>query len=215
MRRSLEELARLHARFWDQEIADFPLALPMRQDDASSDWPRRNGPPVIAKYLSGPRGATVPAALRDPERIDRAFWVHLEHLGRDRPYCILHGDTHPGNGFIDSTGAPGFFDWQTIAKGPWAYDVAYHIVSSLSVEDRRRYESDLLRHYLGALAISGVTKPPGFDHAWLQYRRYIAYGLHIWITNPAEFQPEENCLEMTQRFAHAAADLDFFAAWGV
>jgi aminoglycoside phosphotransferase (APT) family kinase protein len=161
------------------------------------------------------RCAAVPAVMRDPERIDKAFWVHLTQLARDRPFCLLHGDTHPGNGFVDVDGTHGFYDWQSIAKGPWAFDIAYHIVTSLDVAERRRRELELIQFYLQRLAEYGVSSPPSFDSAWLQYRRYIAYGLHIWITNPAHFQSEANCTALTTRLTAAAADLDFFGAWGV
>ena len=76
-------------------------------------------------------------------------------------------------------------------------------------------EVELIRFYLQRLADYGVASPPSFDTAWLQYRRYIAYGLHIWITNPAHFQSEANCTALTTRLTTAAADLDFFGAWGV
>ena len=216
MRRSLRELAKLHARFWEDAFLDGPhLDVPMRADNHTSDWPRSNGPEVIAKFMATDRCAQMPASVRDPQRIDRAFWVHLEDMKNNGPFCLLHGDTHPGNGFVDADGAPGFFDWQTIAKGPWAYDISYHIISSLDVEDRRRHEKELLEFYLDQLAAFGVSAPPSFDAAWLQYRRYIAYGLHIWITNPSTFQAEANCASLTTRFSTAAADLDFFAAWEV
>ena len=215
--RSLDALARLHAYQWDNAFLDAtPLIdLPMRVDHPSSEWPRRNGPEVIAKFLATARGAEVPPEVNDPERIDRAFWVHIDHMARDRPHCLIHGDPHPGNGFVDADGSPGFFDWQTIAKGPWAFDVAYHIVSSMDVEERRRSERALLQHYLGRLRAYGVGAPPSFDEAWLQYRRYIAYGLHIWISNPVHFQAEENCKALVTRLSIAAADLKFFDAWGV
>lgn len=217
IRRSLAGLARLHASYWDDDFLETSalIDVPMRVDDHTSDWPRANGPEVIARFLDTERCADVPAIVRDPERIDKAFWVHLDHLLKDRPFCLLHGDTHPGNGFVDADGSPGFFDWQTIAKGPWAFDVAYHIVTSLDVSERRRWEVELIRFYLDRLAASGVRTPPTFNTAWLQYRRYIAYGLHIWITNPAHFQSEANCTALTTRLAVAAADLDFFEAWGV
>jgi hypothetical protein len=216
MRRSLTELAKLHARFWQDEFLDGPkLDVPMRADNHTSDWPRSNGPEVMAKFMATERCSQMPAPMRDPLRIDRAFWMHLDDMKSNRPFCVLHGDTHPGNCFLDTDGATGFFDWQTIAKGPWAYDVSYHIVSWLNVEDRRRYERELLEFYLQQLAAFGVVTPPSSAAAWLQYRRYIAYGLHVWITNPSTFQSEANCASMITRFSTAAVDLDFFAAWGV
>ena len=129
--------------------------------------------------------------------------------------CVLHGDAHPGNSFFDADDSPGLYDWQTLSFGPWAHDVSYYICSALAIDDRRRADRALLRHYLAALHAGGVANPPTFDEAWLAQRRYIAYGLHIWITNRIEFQSEANCTAMTTRLAAAAEDYDFFQAWGV
>ncbi len=46
-------------------------------------------------------------------------------------------------------------------------------------------------------------------------RRYLGWGLHIWITNPSNFQSEDNCVALSRRLGTAAADLEFFDAWGV
>ena len=47
-------------------------------------------------------------------------------------------------------------DWQTAAWGGASLDVAYFIGGSLSTEDRRSHEADLLAHYHDALCRGGV-----------------------------------------------------------
>ena len=214
---SLENLARLHARWWnDPEIDDHPaIRFPMRADDSSSDWPRRNGPDVMREFFDKPRGAVIPSSVKDAERIDRAFWKMLHDMPHARPFVLLHGDPHPNNTYVDADGAPGLYDWQTLSKGPWAYDVAYHMVTSLSVGDRRRHDRDLIRHYLECVAAHGVARVPTYDEAWNAVRGYIAYSLHIWLTNPEPFQSEESCAAMMERLGAAAEDYDFFERWGV
>jgi hypothetical protein len=213
----LENFARLHARCWKQPNASMVrgLDVPMRRDTPSSEWPRANGPEVIAHYLDSARALAVPPSVKSAVRIDAAFWAMIDDMGATPHRCVLHGDAHPGNSFFDADGSPGLYDWQTLSFGPWAHDVSYYICSALGTEDRRRADRALLRHYLAALRAGGVADPPTFDEAWLAQRRYIAYGLHIWITNRIEFQSEDNCTAITTRLAAAAEDYDFFQAWGV
>ena len=214
----LENFARLHARWWCRPDASeiHMLDRPMRRDAPNSEWPKRNTPEVIARYLASPRGDQVPASVKNrPERIDAGFWAMVDDMAFANPGCVLHGDAHPGNSFFDADGRPGFYDWQTLSYGPWGHDVAYYIASALDIEERRKADRELIRHYLAELKAHGVIDPPGFDDAWLVMRRYIAYGLHIWISNPVEFQPEDVCTAMTTRLGTAAEDYEFFEAWGV
>lgn len=216
--RMLENFARLHARWWGNPSAAEIRMLdrPMRRNTPSAEWPLRNGPDVIARYLDTPRGERVPASVkRHPDRIDAGFWAMIDDMADARQCAVLHGDAHPGNSFFDADGSPGMYDWQTLSFGPWGHDVAYYLASALDVEDRRKSDRDLIRHYLGALKGHGVVSPPRFDEAWQVMRRYIAYGLHIWISNPVEFQPEDVCTAMTSRLGIAAEDYEFFKAWGV
>ena len=74
------------------------------------------------------------AALADAESTNR--------------WCVIHGDPHLGNLFLDAAGQPSLLDWQLVQRGMWYVDVGYHIASTLTVEDRRASERELLRHYL-------------------------------------------------------------------
>ena len=49
-------------------------------------------------------------------------------------------------------------DWQTVSVGPPAIDVALFLFDSLSVEDRRTAESELLGRYVGLLSTNGVLE---------------------------------------------------------
>jgi aminoglycoside phosphotransferase (APT) family kinase protein len=165
--------------------------------------------------MAGERGALMPAYARDAGRIERAFWRMVEDLRRPQGRCLLHGDPHPGNCFSDAGGSAGLYDWQTIACGPWAYDVGYAVTTALEPDQRRASERDLLKHYLDRLRGYGVTNSPRFDAAWDDYRRYIAYPLLIWPTNHNSHQAEDNIRALTARLGVAAADFDFFGLWGV
>lgn len=139
----------------------------------------------------------------------------VENLEAAKGGCLLHGDPHPGNAFTDRDGAAGLYDWQTLARGPWAFDVAYMMVAALTVEDRRANERELLAYYLENLRRLGVTQVPSTEAAWDEYRRHIAYPLLIWPTNHTSHQSEDNIRALTYRLGMAAADFGFFDLWAV
>lgn len=206
-------LARLHATYWDH---------PGFATGGALDWVQPNlGHPWFDAYLEGhlqrwdeilarPVGAFLPRRLRDPERFRRALRaLQVEHTAG--PPTLCHGDTHPGNLYVDADGTPGFFDPYPV-RAPWPYEIAYHLVMSLDVGDRREWERPLLGAYVAALADFGVREVPAFDDAWLRYRRNVALGLLIALVNDSAFQVDSvNALYVT-RFADAALTLATFDA---
>lgn len=208
-------LARLHASYWDH---------PGFAPGGALDWVQPNlGHPWFDAYLEGhlqrwdeivarPVGAFLPRRLRDPELFRRALrTLQVEHASG--PPTLCHGDTHPGNLYVDADGTPGFFDPYPV-RAPWPYEVAYHLVMSLDVGDRREWERPLLGAYLAALGDCGVRDVPSFDDAWARYRRNVGLGLLISLVNDSAFQVDSvNALYVT-RFADAALTLATFEALG-
>lgn len=213
----LDTLAHFHSRWWeDAAILAMPTVdVPVRASGPLAQWPRANGAARLDEVLAGPRGEGLPDHVRNGARIERAFWAMVDTLETAAGGCLLHGDPHPGNCFSDPDGQAGLYDWQTVARGPWAYDVGYMMATALSVEDRRRYERDLLEHYRDRLQSRGVADAPSGPDAWDAYRRHIAYPLLIWPTNHVTHQSEENIRALTYRLGMAADDFGFFDLWGV
>jgi hypothetical protein len=161
-----------------------------------------------AEYLTRPQTASFIEELQDRDRVQRA--IHrLWQLDDADVLSVSHGDPHPGNTYLLSDGVVRFLDWQTTCLAPWSDDVAYFLVGILDVEQRRANETDLLRHYLGALASTGAGAP-SFDDAWLAYRRHHLHGLTFALC-PPEMQPPEVCALMGDRYAAAAIDHDTLA----
>jgi aminoglycoside phosphotransferase (APT) family kinase protein len=210
----LELLAPLHAFWWESDELDkIPwLRAPLERGSAPDHYVRRFTRADLDGFLSLPRASAVPASITADGVLDALY--ALQDRVTQRPRCLLHGDTHLGNVYLNADGTPGLVDWQTVWRGCWAHDVAYFITSALAVEDRRGHERELLRHYLNALAAAGAAAP-AFDSAWDDYRRYVAYGLFIWLINPIEAQPDDVNIPNITRFATAADDLDTFGALGV
>ena len=65
------------------------------------------------------------------------------------------------------------------------HDVSYLITTSLSVEDRRANEQELVRFYLDRLAAEGVTAVPSFEVSFIEFGRCLMWGVYIgWLTTP-------------------------------
>jgi aminoglycoside phosphotransferase (APT) family kinase protein len=111
-------------------------------------------------------------------------------------------------------GTMGLLDWQCLAVGHWSRDLAYAISATLTIEDRRAWERDLVALYLDLFeAHSGVAI--GFDEAWLRYRQQMFGALTFWTPTysppafaPKDMQSAETSVEMIRRFAQAIVDLD-------
>ena len=147
-------------------------------------WGEPNTIEIIARNFDGPTGkAPARYATRTGSSTRTAAWRQTAAAGA---WCVIHGDAHVGNLFLDAGGIASLVDWQLVQRGKWYFDVGYHIASTLTVEERRRSERDLLRHYLDALASYGVTPPP-WDEAWRAIAGGMLHGFFLWgITTKVE-----------------------------
>lgn len=68
------------------------------------------------------------------------------------PRTVLHGDYRVGNiMFEKNKDNITIFDWQFACRGPGVYDLVYIICFDLSIEDRRKYEANLMQEYFDCL----------------------------------------------------------------
>jgi len=202
---SLEELARLHAATWEgPQFADAAWL-----DSRMEQYTQTRGLEEIAGNFDGPIGAGVPDEVRDARRLYDTYVELGKQVRGESPWCVIHGDAHIGNVYLDGAGRPSLADWQLVQRGPWYVDVGYHIASGLTVEDRRANERDLVSHYLEHLTAGGV-KALDESAVWRGLRRGIVHGFSLWgIT--LKVDPEITTRLLT-RLGTAAADHDAFAA---
>jgi hypothetical protein len=199
---SLRELARLHAATWADPRWSTQAWLAPRMGKVFVAWGVRKTTSVIAANLHGPNGRGVPDEMRDEHRLITAYRALASAL-KSLPWCVIHGDPHVGNLFLDAKRRPCLLDWQLVQRGTWSVDVGYHIAATLPVDERRRAERDLLRHYLDCLKSFGV-EPPAWDTAWGALRQGILHGFFLWaITTKVEPAIIEILLH---RLGTAAAD---------
>lgn len=174
---TLAEFARLHAATWGSaRCADAPWLAP-RLGRALEVWGLQTTLDIIGRNFDGPNGQRIPAESRDAERLVEAYRA-LAAM-QEGAWCVIHGDAHVGNVFLDAAGTGSLVDWQLVQRGMWYLDVGYHIASTLTVDERRATERDLLRHYLDALASHGVT-PPQWDDAWRAISFGMVHGFYLW-----------------------------------
>jgi hypothetical protein len=196
---SLAELARLHVATWgdDRYAGRAWLASRLERQLAA------RGVPEIRGNFEGPIGAGVPVEVRDAERLVDRYREIAAAMHTAEPWCLVHGDPHVANVFLDGDGHPGICDWQLVQRGPWYLDVGYHLAAVLDVADRRGAEDDLVREYLDRLAAAGIDAP-SWDDAWDGIRRGVVHGFFLWgITLKVDPAITNRLLE---RLGTAAAD---------
>jgi hypothetical protein len=207
MASALAEMARLHGATWaSPELDRQPWLLTGTAPTTAGDdyWTLMRD--YVGRHNEKPEHlAVLPAwASKDPQRMHDAFRQLCEREIADRsPLCLVHGDAHIGNSYLRRDGARMWFDWQIVRKArPWR-DVAYFMVGSLDIEQRRTSERALVRHYCDEMSRQGVALD--FDSAWDDYRRWILWGLIAWHLN---INPNEDTVVSLARFGTAATDLD-------
>jgi hypothetical protein len=188
--RRLSALARFHAQTWNSpelapggkwgDLVDF-------FDVMRGFFDRYMSPEKWEKFINMPRGVASSFRFRDRDWMVQS-WARMCRFGQQLPQCVLHGDVHLGNLYIEADGTPGFLD--TLAsRGPGMLEVSYFVSASIDSADRPHWERKLIRHYLDELAKGGALAPD-FDEAMRQYNVFLLYGLFIWQTTESHFQPE-------------------------
>lgn len=212
--RAVDSLADLHGNSWGRPELD---RLAWLQTSLGPDTPVddywRLLEDVIAVRRDDPEWlAVLPDWIAEaPDRLYAAFQqLCREERADPSPLCLIHGDAHLGNCYRSPDGSRIWFDWQLPRRGrPWR-DYSYFIIGSLDVADRRAHEKALFDHYLARLGERGVTLDR--ERAWIDYRRWIVWGLIAWLTN---INPHEPSRDPLNRFSRAAEDLDLAALFDV
>lgn len=169
-RDALGQLARLHAATWNDARWEVEWLGP-RIDHMVAMFPTD----TLQRLLDDGRAEGLPAVVRDATILRAA----MARAAEAPATCVIHGDTHSGNAYLDADGRLCWLDWQITQRGHWATDVSYHLGTVLDVDTRRAHEAGLLRHYLDELATAGV-EAPAFAEAWEAYATGFVWGWFLW-----------------------------------
>jgi Phosphotransferase enzyme family len=209
--RVVEQLAALHAYFWDGHAL-------LQQNAWLSDWSHQ-AEVAMGSLLAVPlmrRGLHLGAQYIDAALIQSAlhYAAHRRQAKRflaQAAPTLVHYDCHPGNLFWDN-GQPGFLDWQLTRLGEGVGDVAYFLANALETPLRRQHERALLLRYVDALAQQGV-KGLNADQVFNRYRAHLVYPFEAMVVTLAigGMMHEPSNIEMIRRSAAAVTDNDSFA----
>jgi aminoglycoside phosphotransferase (APT) family kinase protein len=212
--RGLASLAALHSLYWNLSAQSHPALDWLQTWQATEGWQiglRRNVSIGLERA-----GEALPAAVRTmsgQEIVER--WARYVDTLANAPVTLTHGDAHIGNTYVLPGGDVGFLDWQVVRRGRWSQDVGYFLIGSLTEDDRRRHERELIEGYRQALDVPGPERPSR-EAAWREYRSSPAYGLAIWLSTLGSdgWQRPEVSLTLSERFAAAFVELDSDEALG-
>jgi thiamine kinase-like enzyme len=128
------------------------------------------------------------------------------------PHTVMHGDAHPGNVYFRD-GRAGLLDWQAVRRGHPSRELAYTLITSLTPEDRRAAQRDLLDSYRHALAAAGGPDLDR-DDLWLRFRQGALYGYvaPLITAGMGGMQVEDIAMEGLRRGVAALDDLETIAA---
>jgi Ecdysteroid kinase-like family len=132
------------------------------------------------------------------------------------PRSLWHNDFRADNVLFDAKGGTmpiAVLDWQGVTYARGMMDVAYFLGTSLTSDDRRAHERDLVAHYHAALVAQGVT---GFsaDECWDEYRLLAIHPLQTGVFGLGAVKRSERGDAMwrswIERSAAMTRDLDSF-----
>ncbi|MCB5945628.1 phosphotransferase [Acidocella sp. KAb 2-4] len=129
------------------------------------------------------------------------------------PHTLAHNDVHLKNWYVAGNGEMGLGDWQCCGRAHWGRDLIYTMTTALTVENRRKWQKDLITYYLEELAAHGGPRVD-YDTAFTYCRQQLLGALAYWTITlcPSpdipDMQPRDITLEFIRRLTVAMDDMD-------
>ncbi len=180
----IDELAALHARFWQSPRFAGDLAwVETHLQGPVSDLLAMSIPIVCEEELKQAafkRDLIAALGMSLPQLVEST--AALQQHQSTLPQTLLHGDTHLGNTYALPGGRAGLIDWQLCVRGYGMHDVSYIINTGLPVAERRHHERMLLERYRDGLQRHGVRDVASLDALWLEHARAVVWQLYVgWL----------------------------------
>ncbi len=205
---ALAELAKLQGPRWgDSALREIPwLSITTVESAAELQqmwqlfWPA---------YLERYQSRLTAEQIDLGQRLGTCFEVYCQPY--EGPWTVTHGDYRLDNMLFGGPYRLAVVDWQSPGLGAGVSDAAYFLGTSVTPDDRRKHERQLLQEYHTALLAYGVTGY-SFDRCWRDYRYYSFSGLIMAVIASmivGQSERGDDMFEvMATRSAQQAFDLD-------
>lgn len=206
----MEQIAALHAGSW------------RRRDLAASEWLgntiagwRQITDGFDGTIASFPEGFVSEADLGEASKLvpHRDAWKDI----LSEPRSLWHNDLRVDNVLFDCRGGAvpiALLDWQGVTYARGMMDVAYFNATSLTTEERRAHERDLVVEYHAGLVAQGVTELSA-DACWDEYRLLAIHPLQTGVLGLMAVSRSERGDRLwrtwIERSAEMTRDLDSFS----
>ena len=202
---AIEALARHHAAFWESERFSEDLAwLPFGWDvpfpQAIAQGFSQAWPTCMEMFTNGVSERIKKVGEKFPTVTSEMMEL------ADSPVTLAHGDFRLDNLFFQNEDLK-VIDWQICIKTVGGYDVGYFLSQSLTIEDRRNHERDLLDKYRKTLSEIGLDYPQ--DRLMEDYRRSVLFCLAYPVQASAAALVNERAVQLvTEMFARVSTAIE-------
>lgn len=214
--RAVQTLAGLHGPRWcDPTLADPDGAALAAVDEEQAGLLADVLGPMTDVFVDRMGDRLAPEDREVLERIPSVAGPWL--LGRAERFAPVHGDYRVDNLMFGPDGTVTAVDWQTVSLGLPARDLAFLCATSLTVDDRRAHEGEVVSAYWDALLAHGVADHP-LDELLEDYRYALLQAPLIIVLGCAVAAPttrgDAMFLAMARRACAAIRDHDPFSLVG-
>ena len=211
---TVRQLANQHAAFWDDEsIAGLPW-LPIWDQPEMVAFVASSYAPVWAGCKDAFAAELTAADADLGDRLGASLPALMAAIA-EPPVTLLHGDARYDNLLFDPTDpdvAPRTVDWQFVARGRGAQDLAYFLTQSGDAAVAAAQERALVEAYHARLVENGIVDYDA-QTCWDDYRRCALYSLvypvfTAGMVDPANPAQRDAVATALRRGFAAAARLD-------
>jgi thiamine kinase-like enzyme len=173
----IKEAASMHAHWWEDSDLSRSQWLPRLNDErrrTNLTTVTRLGWETLTEILDE-QSRPYPHISADnlAEMIDEML-CSLSNFSS----TLIHSDLRADNLLFNNAGDEVMIvDWQGCSFAPSTFDIAYHLIQSLSIDNRRSYEVKLLDYYIKCLESFGLEIRS--DEVYQLYKSSILYSLSI------------------------------------
>jgi hypothetical protein len=215
---AVKALALVHAEWWMSPRLDSLTWMPRAIDERiiSAGFQYRK---VWDHFVELFADRLPEGAVELGERIGPSWEAVYQHFYASTPTTLCHGDFRADNLMFDdaSTGREhvGILDWQIAYRGGGIADVCYLATQSMTVDDRRAHERDLVDVWFDSLCTALGSAPDDYsaEQAWTDYRSLTGNMTVYGVVSGGGLDPSnerglELITDMASRSFIAALDLD-------